>query len=98
MEELLILLIMISGGLLIYFTVYRHYRKGNIVLELDDRYVKQSEKMNAVIEHLTKEGYRCEKIDNYFMLLNGKRHKVYDTNLSYGLVPVQQLVIERQEQ
>lgn len=71
--------------------------KNKIVFELDDRYTNLTDLRNATVEHLRAEGKRCEILDSRTLLIDGKKYLLFDRNLNWGLVPVQQVVLKRRK-
>lgn len=68
--------------------------KKKIVIELDERYFKQSELMKAVVQALRNKGKECEVIDSSFIIVDGKKYGLTQKNVAVRFgPPVQQAVL-----
>lgn len=48
------------------------FSKERFVIELDDRYFNQKDLINAACEYLNNKGRKCEVVNNYTLLIDGK--------------------------
>ncbi|MDZ5252189.1 hypothetical protein [Clostridium sp. LIBA-8841] len=80
-----------------YYGIPTIYKKNSKVFELDYRYYNINDLRNATVEHLRAEGKRCEILDSRTLLIDGKKYLLFDRNLNWGLVPVQQVVLKRRK-
>lgn len=69
--------------------------KNKIVFELDDRYTSLEELRFATVEYLKSEGKDCRIIDSRLLSIDGEKYLLFDRNLNWGQVPVQQVVLKR---
>lgn len=68
--------------------------KNRLIIELDDRYFDKKSLMNAIVQHLTNEGKKCEVIDVDFLLVDGKKYSLSQKNVvAKYCPPVQQAVL-----
>jgi hypothetical protein len=71
------------------------YRKGNITLDLDNRYTNLNEYVNAVQLELEKQGRNVTYQGNRAFLIDGKVYILNDMNVSMGGVPLQHTILRR---
>lgn len=93
-------LINILGGIvvvvgIIYLWGLFYNSREKIVLELDNKYYNPYELMNAAVEQLENQGKVCEKLDGFYISIEGKKYLFQEMNLNYGEVPVQQAQFKR---
>lgn len=71
------------------------YRKGNITLDLENRYTNLNEYVNAVREELEKKGRVVEYIGNHEFTIDGKHYILQERNVPMGGVPLQHTILQR---
>ncbi|MFV3012935.1 hypothetical protein ACLD43_14115 [Clostridium botulinum] len=70
------------------------FSKDRFVIELDDRYFNQKDLINAACEYLNNQGKKCEIVDIYTLLIDGKKYSATERNLNMGGVPLQQVIVK----
>ncbi|WP_165776111.1 hypothetical protein [Clostridium combesii] len=70
------------------------FSKDRFVIELDDRYFNQKDLINAACEYLNNQGKKCEIVNIYTLLIDGKKYLVTERNLNIAVIPVQQVILK----
>jgi len=87
----IVLLIFIFIG----FNYFMGYRRGNIVLDLDNRYTNFTEYMQAIERELIEQGKDVQYQGNGEFIINGKKYVMQERNVPMGGVPLQRTVLKR---
>ncbi|REB05523.1 hypothetical protein DVB69_14720 [Sporosarcina sp. BI001-red] len=69
------------------------YRKGNITLDLDERYTSSTEQAIAVTEELQKQGKTAEYKGKGHFLVDGLPYIVHKRNVSMRGIPLERTVL-----
>jgi len=71
------------------------YKKGNIQLDLDERYIHLKEYVQAIQEELTKQGKQVSYQGNRIFSIDNHRYLLVERNVSMGGAPLQHTVLKR---
>ncbi|MDW0110521.1 hypothetical protein [Sporosarcina aquimarina] len=85
--------IAILAVVLLGFNILMGYRKGNITLDLNERYTNLTKQAEAVKQELKKQGKTVDYEGNGYYIINGKRYVVKQHNVAMGGVPLQRTVL-----
>ncbi|WP_186577057.1 hypothetical protein [Aquibacillus kalidii] len=73
------------------------YRKGNITLDLDERYTNLTDYQKAICKELEDQGRAVHYQGNGEFLIDGKKYLLQETNVPMGGVPLQHTILKRQK-
>lgn len=71
------------------------YKKGNITLDLDDRYIHLNEYVEAIKQELITQGKQVAYNGNRIFTIDNNRYVLVERNVSMGGVPLQHTVLKR---
>lgn len=71
------------------------YKKGNIQLDLEERYISLKEYVQAIQVELEKQGKQVSYLGNRIFLIDNHRYLLVERNVSMGGVPLQHTVLKR---
>ncbi|MBN3346299.1 hypothetical protein CF050_05285 [Clostridium botulinum] len=74
--------------------VFNMFSKDRFVIELDDRYFNQKDLINAACKYLNNQGKKCEIVNIYTLLIDGKKYSATERNLNMGGIPLQQVIVK----
>lgn len=84
----------ISGiGLLLLFNWLMGYKKGNIIIDFEDRFFNQKEYVTAIQEKLESEGREVTYKGNSRFIIDGENYLFIERNVSMGGVPIQRTIL-----
>ncbi|SET18134.1 hypothetical protein SAMN05216389_106198 [Oceanobacillus limi] len=87
--------IIVGGGLLfLLFNWLMGYKKGNIVLDLEDRFFDQKEYISAIKTELESQGREVYYKGNGRFDIDGKEYLFIERNVSMGGVPLQRTILK----
>ncbi|WP_138416569.1 hypothetical protein [Aquibacillus sediminis] len=89
-----ILPLLLIGLLFFLFNWLMGYRKGHIVLDLDDRYFDHRAYMLAIQEKLERDGHTVSYEGYSRFIIDGKRYLMLERNISMGGVPMQRTILK----
>lgn len=91
------ILIGVVMGLLAFFGFnwLMGYKKGNIQLDLEERYISLKEYVQAIQVELEKQGKQVSYLGNRIFLIDNHRYLLVERNVSMGGVPLQHTVLKR---
>ncbi|SFL35951.1 hypothetical protein SAMN04487943_101150 [Gracilibacillus orientalis] len=81
-------------GLFLLFNWLMGYKKGNIIIDLDDRYINYSEYISAIQKKLESEGKDVEYKGDRRFIIDGKKYMFIERNVSMGGVPLQRTILQ----
>ncbi|MEN2766833.1 hypothetical protein [Ornithinibacillus xuwenensis] len=84
-------------GFLVFFLFFNWllgHQKGNIVLDLDDRYINRKKYVAAIQTQLESEGREVTYVGNNIFIIDGKKYMFTERNVSMGGVPLQRTVLQ----
>ena len=91
-----ILVVVIIGlGALFGFNRLMGYKKGNITLQLNERYIHLNEYVKAVKQELVNQGKNVEYEGNRIFAIDKNRYILVEQNVSMGGVPLQHTILKR---
>lgn len=91
-----IILGVILGLLALFgFNWFMGYKKGNIQLDLNERYISLKEYVQAVQVELKKQGRQVSYQGNRIFIIDNHRYLLIERNVSMGGVPLQHTVLKR---
>ncbi|MCA0972087.1 hypothetical protein LCM20_15880 [Halobacillus litoralis] len=98
MQMLLYIVPLLPFALLFYFAFkYSGYRKGNIVLHLDEWYKDHGKYVKAIEKELREQGKEAYYMGKFRFVVEGKRYKLNPIIETVGGVPVQRTILEPDE-
>ncbi|WP_243291476.1 hypothetical protein [Bacillus sp. FJAT-47783] len=83
-----------SIGLFVLFNWLMGYKKGNIVIDFDERYFNQKEYVEAIKNKLINEGRNVQYIGGGKFIIDGKKYLFIERNVSMGRVPMQRTILK----
>ncbi|WLR42490.1 hypothetical protein LC087_17610 [Bacillus carboniphilus] len=92
MKILFALLVII--GCFILFNWLMGYRKGNIVIDFDERFFNRDRYISAIKKKLESEGRMVEYKGGGRFLIDGKTYLFIERNVSMGNVPLQRTILK----
>ncbi|RIW33995.1 hypothetical protein D3H55_10380 [Bacillus salacetis] len=93
MISLGIFIVVFAGGLFLFNTLMG-YKKGNITLDLDDRYIDYKEYTQAIQRELENKGHNVKYEGNGTFTIDGKRYLFMERNVSMGGAPLQRTILK----
>lgn len=85
-------------SLLLFFNSYwMGYKKGNIVMTLDEHYTNLNEYVPAILAKLYEEGKAAHYLGDRKFEVEGKSYVLVERTVSIGRVPTQQTVLTPEE-
>jgi hypothetical protein len=88
-----IIVLVLAGGLFL-FNMLMGYKKGNIILDLDERYIEYSDYIQAIKKELESKGYKVKYEGNGTFTIDGKRYLFMERNVSMGGAPLQRTILK----
>jgi hypothetical protein len=85
--------IVFAGGLFLFNTLMG-YKKGNITIDLDERYIDYNEYIQAIKQDLESKGREVKYEGNGKFVIDGKRYLFMERNVSMGGVPLQRTILK----
>ncbi|MFD2657548.1 hypothetical protein [Gracilibacillus thailandensis] len=89
----LLVIIMFTGAFCL-FNWLMGYKKGNIIIDLDDRYIQYSEYVSAIQRKLESEGRDVTYLGDRRFSIDGKNYMFIERNVSMGGVPMQRTILK----
>jgi hypothetical protein len=90
----IMLAILIGVGMFLLFNFLMGYRKGNIQIEFDERYFKESEYIEAIMTELEKQGKKVHYQGNRHFVIDGELYVFVERNVSMGGLPMQRTILK----
>ncbi|WP_079479140.1 hypothetical protein [Halobacillus salinus] len=95
MQILIYILILLPFALVFYFAFkYSGYRKGNIVLHLDEWYKDHGKYVNAIEHELRRQGKEARYLGRFQFYIDGKHYMLNPVMERVGGVPVQRTILQ----
>lgn len=94
---IIITILIISIVLLLLFNWLRGYKKGNIIIDFDERYFNFNEYTEAIKKKLEDDGREVVYKGNGKFEIDGKEYLFIERNVSMGGVPVQRTILKLDE-
>lgn len=91
---ILIISLIISIVFLILFNRLMGYRKGNITVDFDERYINHKEYVVAIKSKLEDQGREVYYTGNNRFIIDGENYLFYERNVSMGGVPLQRTILK----
>ena len=85
---------MVKNYVYIKEEVINTFLTNRFVIELDDRYYNQKDLIKATCEYLNNQGKKCQIVNYYTLLIDGKKYLVTERNLNIAVIPVQQVILK----
>ncbi|WP_233129747.1 hypothetical protein [Salimicrobium humidisoli] len=92
MEMFLVLILAIL--LLFGFNRLMGYKKGNITIDFDDRYVNHKQYVEAIKQELSSQGRQVSYEGNRKFIIDGRSYVFMEQNVSMGGVPLQRTILK----
>ncbi|WP_208590221.1 hypothetical protein [Gracilibacillus suaedae] len=89
-----VLVIIMFIGAFSLFNWLMGYKKGNIIIDLDDRYIQYSEYVAAIQKKLESEGRVVVYLGDRRFSIDGKNYMFIERNISMGGVPMQRTILK----
>ncbi|TYR98639.1 hypothetical protein FZC84_14410 [Rossellomorea vietnamensis] len=83
------------GGLLLFNTLMG-YKKGNITIDLDERYTDFNEYIQAIQQDLKSKGRDVKYEGDGRFTIDGKKYIFLERNVSMGGVPLQRTILKQE--
>ncbi|WP_209020966.1 hypothetical protein [Evansella clarkii] len=90
----IILIIVTSAALLLFFNWLMGHKKGNIIIDLEERHFNRNEYVAAIHSKLEGEGREVSYESNSLFLIDGKKYLFIERNVNVGGVPVQRTILQ----
>ncbi|MDZ5713514.1 hypothetical protein [Jeotgalibacillus haloalkalitolerans] len=84
-------------GLLFLLNRLMGYKKGNIIIDFDERYYKFSEHVEAIRNKLEDDGRDVDYMGNGKFRIDGRDYLFIERNVSMGGVPMQRTILKLDE-
>ncbi|PGK51710.1 hypothetical protein CN918_28375 [Priestia megaterium] len=91
----ILVVVVIALGALFGFNWLMGYKKGNIQLDLDNRYIHLNDYVKAIKQELTKQGKDVMYNGNRIFTIDKHQYVLVERNVSMGGVPLQHTVLKR---
>ncbi|MGP4041045.1 hypothetical protein ACTWP4_14275 [Gracilibacillus sp. D59] len=89
-----VLVIILFTGAFGLFNWLMGYEKGNIIIDLDDRYIDYGEYVAAIQKKLENEGRVVTYLGDGIFSIDGKNYMFIERNISMGGVPLQRTILK----
>ncbi|PBB05603.1 hypothetical protein CKW00_08125 [Salimicrobium humidisoli] len=88
-------LVLILAILLLFgFNRLMGYKKGNITIDFDDRYVNHKQYVEAIKQELSSQGRQVSYEGNRKFIIDGRSYVFMEQNVSMGGVPLQRTILK----
>ncbi|WP_421383066.1 hypothetical protein ACOJQI_02085 [Bacillus salacetis] len=91
--SLVIFALVFAGGLLLFNTLMG-YKKGNIVIDFDERYIDYNEYIQAIQQELESKGREVQYEGNGRFVIDGMPYLFMERNVSMGGAPLQRTILK----
>ncbi|TYR73688.1 hypothetical protein FZC79_17590 [Rossellomorea vietnamensis] len=88
-----IIIVVLAGGLFL-FNKLMGYKKGNITIDLDERYIDYNEYIQAIQQDLKSKGRNVTYEGDGRFIIDGKKYIFLERNVSMGGVPLQRTILK----
>jgi hypothetical protein len=88
-----VVILVFAGGLFL-LNMLMGYKKGNIVIDFDERYIDYNEYIHAIQQELESQGRDVKYEGNGRFVIDGKHYLFMERNVSMGGAPLQRTILK----
>nr|WP_289037128.1 hypothetical protein [uncultured Allobacillus sp.] len=87
-------------GMIILFFLSRFlgFKKENIIMTFDERYIKFEDYVNAILDELATKNYEANYIGNRTFQVDGQKYVLVERNMKMGGAPLLQTILKKMKE